>query len=357
MASGGRMVLWRKCTVDIGKTLFDAIKVIDRDGAQIALVVDDRDVLRGTITDGDVRRAILSGCGMDTPVVQVMNPKPHTLVGDPERPLILETLKRYDIRHIPIIDESGRMLRLETLGENLEFSKYLNPVVLMAGGRGTRLTPLTENCPKPLLSVGDKPLLETTLQNFAAQGFGNFFISVNYKAEMIERHFGDGAKWGCSVNYLREDRPLGTAGAVAELQGFSFSDPVVVMNGDLLTKVNFPKLLQFHEEKQADVTMCVREYEHQVPYGVVSIKEGEVDQITEKPTQRHFVNAGIYILSPKVVRSIQRGIHLDMTKLIDGLLAGSGKVAAYPIREYWIDIGRLSDLERANHEFSDEFGN
>jgi NDP-sugar pyrophosphorylase family protein len=243
---------------------------------------------------------------------------------------------------------------LESMMDLLAREALPNAVVLMAGGRGQRLKPLTDLCPKPLLRIGDKPILEIILENFVSQGFRNFFISVNYMAEKVEGHFGDGARFGANITYLRENEPLGTAGALTMLPELDL--PFLVMNGDLLTKVNFAHLLDFHTEKKAAATMCVRPYTSQIPYGVVHVDEHKLVRIEEKPTQTVFVNAGIYALSPQALAHIPVGRPFDMPALFESLMAKGQKTLAFPVREYWIDIGRVGDYEQAQTDYTRHFG-
>jgi NDP-sugar pyrophosphorylase family protein len=225
-------------------------------------------------------------------------------------------------------------------------------VVLMAGGLGTRLQPLTDECPKPLLAVGGRPILETILESFAEQGFKRIFLSVNHKAEMIRSHFGAGERWGVQVEYLHESIRLGTAGALSLLPERP-TTPVVVMNGDLLTRTNFDNLLRFHNAQDAIATMAVREYDFQVPYGVVRLNGANIESIEEKPVQRFFVNAGIYTLSPEALDYLPIQTMFDMPNLFEHLIAAGKTTAAYPLREYWLDIGRLEELERAQREWAE----
>jgi NDP-sugar pyrophosphorylase family protein len=224
----------------------------------------------------------------------------------------------------------------------------------MAGGLVNRLRPLTDECPKPMLKVGNKPLLETIVENFIEYGFHRFYISVNYMADVVESYFGDGSRWGVDIEYLHEEHRLGTAGALSLLPETP-TEAILVMNGDLLTKVNFKQLLDFHYGHQAQATMCVREYDFQVPYGVVKIDGQRITSIDEKPIQRFFVNAGIYVLEPEALDLISSNIFFDMTTLFEKLIELKKEPAVFPIREYWLDIGHLADYNRANGEYRDIF--
>ncbi|WP_016742355.1 nucleotidyltransferase family protein [Brevibacillus brevis] len=346
---------WRELLVSPQTPILHTLEIIDKSARQIALVADENDRLLGTVTDGDIRRGLLKGRALQDPISLIMNSFPTVASPYETRENILALMKIKKIHQIPIVDEDGKIVHVEVLNELLRPTKKDNWVVLMAGGLGTRLHPLTHDCPKPLLPVGNKPLLETILQSFIDQGFHRFYISVKYKAEMIQEHFGDGSNWGISIQYLQEKESLGTAGALSLLPEKP-SEPFFVMNGDLLTKVNFEQLLDFHKTYQAQATMCVREYDHQIPYGVVRLDQYRLTSIEEKPTQRFFVNAGIYVLSPDAVENIPHNQYFDMPSLFDHLVKNQQQTIAFPIREYWLDIGRMADFERANMEFAEVFG-
>jgi dTDP-glucose pyrophosphorylase len=345
---------WKMTLVRKDATIRQAIETINANNMQIALVVEDDGRLQGTVTDGDIRRGILRGNGLDDKVSAVMNKSPVTANRAEPREEIIAKMNKNQFRHIPIVDEKRRVVGIEVLDELLQPEVQENDVVIMAGGLGKRMGSLTDECPKPLLRVGGKPVLETILTNFLQYGFKNFYFSVNYKAEMIEEYFGDGSAWGAKIDYLREDRKLGTAGALG-LMGEKPTRPTIVMNGDLLTKVNVQQLLEFHRHQKADLTVCVREHEFQVPFGVVRIDDNAIVGIDEKPVQRFFVNAGIYVLEPHVWELIPKGESLDMPDLFGRLIERKRYIAAFPLREYWLDIGRRADFERANGDYAEEF--
>ena len=224
----------------------------------------------------------------------------------------------------------------------------------MVGGLGSRLGDLTTDCPKPMLKVGGRPILEAIISNFKAEGFRNFYLAVNYKSEIIERHFGDGKSLGVKIQYLREERQMGTAGSLSLIDHQS-KDPVVVMNGDLLTSISISELLNFHKETEAEATTCIREYGYQVPFGVAETKGTNLVQIIEKPTHKWFINAGIYVLSPSVLSRIPKGEVYDMPTLLNSLVTEGKRVSVFPIRESWLDIGRREDFERAHLEYGESF--
>ncbi len=344
---------WMTCCISPTSTIAEAIRVIDASSLQIALVVDDTR-LCGTLTDGDVRRSMLKGHTLNDPVSSAMNPNPKTAFLGDSRELLVARMRQLRVRHIPIINSDGALSGLEVVDEMLSPPSMMNRVVLMAGGYGKRLSPLTDDCPKPMLSIGGCPILETVLLNFIEYGFRNFSIAVNYKAEMIVDYFDNGSRWGVNIEYLRESKPLGTAGALCLLEEKP-KLPIILMNGDILTKVNFNHLLEFHAAHDSKATMCVRDYEFQVPYGVVRVDGYQILEIQEKPTQKCFVNAGIYVLDPDILSLIRREEPIDMTDLFDKVMDAKWPHAVFPIHEYWVDVGRHSDLNRAKVEFETEF--
>ena len=263
-----------------------AIQVLDHVSLRIVMVSDENDRLLGTITDGDIRRALILHHGMDTCLIDIMFKNPSVAFIEDGREAILAMMKSKDILQVPILDLDRRIVGLETIQNLIEVDKQDNLVFLMAGGFGTRLKPLTDDTPKPLLNVGNKPILETILNQFIEAGFHNFFISTHYKADMVAEYFGDGSQWGVNIQYVHEDSPLGTAGSLGLLPLGLPDLPIMVMNGDLLTNIDFENLLNFHNEKGGVATMCVREYDFQVPYGVVKSVEQKITSIVEKPTHK-----------------------------------------------------------------------
>lgn len=345
---------WKTVVVAPDISIRETIRIIDQGALKIALVVDAGQRLLGTVTDGDVRRGILKGCSLEDGVRQVMNTSPTVAGKQDGREKILALMRQKQIYQIPLVDAGGVLVGLEVIDTILAPPRFDNWVVLMAGGLGSRLKSLTAEIPKPLLKVGDKPILETILDNFIEHGFHRFFIAVNYKSELIEDYFGDGSRWGVRIDYLREKKKLGTAGALGLLPERPDA-PVLVMNGDVLTKVNLQQLLDFHLDHRVAATMCVREYDFQVPYGVVKLDRHRIASIEEKPIQRFFVNAGIYVLNPEALETVPNDAYFDMPSLFTRLAEEQRETAAFPIREYWLDIGRLDDFERAQAEFGSAF--
>ncbi len=315
---------------------------------QILLVTDESERLVGTITDGDIRRAILRGLDTSKPVTHVMNENPVTVDSKAGRDDVLALMRNKAIHCVPVIDNQRRIEGLET-DSNLIWQGVEDTwVVLMAGGLGMRLRPLTQATPKPLLQVNGKPMLEHILERFVEQGFRKFYLSVNYKAEMIRNHFG------ACISYLDENKPLGTGGALSLLPVQGISDNIIVMNGDLLTTLNFRHLLAFHDFHSGSATMCVRDYSIQVPYGVVNAQGENFIDIVEKPAHNYFVNAGVYVLSSEVLEIVPKNGFFDLPDLFCQLKKLNKKVVVFPLREYWRDIGSVRDYELANAEVGAE---
>lgn len=344
------MKSWKEVVVSPQTSLAEAIAKVDASGLQVALVLAPEGTLLGLLTDGNIRRAILAGRSLQVSVSEVMETHPITVPASTPRDVMLALMQRNTIHHLPLVNDLGNVVGLATLDDLVGAAKRPNWIVLMAGGLGTRLQPLTNECPKPLLAVSGKAILDTIIESFAEQGFKHIFISVNYKAEMIQNHVGKGERWGIEVEYLHETIRLGTAGSLSLLPGRP-TTPILVMNGDVLTRANFSNLLQFHEGQGAIATMAVREFAFQVPYGVVQVNGTQIDAIEEKPVEKFFVNAGIYVLSPDVLQYLPKASFCDMPTLFQNLIADHGNIAAYPLREYWLDIGHLEELDRAQREW------
>jgi len=346
---------WLQTLIKPSERILTAIEIIDREALQIAIVVDEGKKLLGIITDGDIRRAILQGIDLQEPVNRIMTKNPVAVTIWEERKDILAKMTSKEIHQIPIVNDEGIVVGLETMDRILKPLCQDNIVVLMAGGLGSRLMPLTETCPKPLLKIGEKPLMEIIVDNFKEYGFRKFYFSVNYKAKMIEEYFGDGSRWEIDIKYIHETKKLGTAGAL-ELIPERVDKPIIVMNGDLLTKVNFEQLLAFHNKNQATATMCVRDYEFIIPYGVTRIEDNKLVGISEKPSHHCFINAGIYVLNQEALDQIPKHTFYNMNQLFEKLLKQGKKTSVFPIREYWMDIGQINDFERANLDYKDYFG-
>ncbi|WP_427138365.1 nucleotidyltransferase family protein [Psychrobacillus psychrodurans] len=348
------MKSWKDVLVQPKTTILEAMRLIDATTMQFAAVVDDNLFLLGTVTDGDIRRGILKGLSLDTAISEVMNTSPICEKEGKRSNYYKKKMRERKLKQLPLISSTNQLQRI-VFSDELELtSKKVNKVVLMVGGLGTRLRPLTDTIPKPMLNVGSKPIVETIIESFKNYGFTNFVLSVNYKKEMIMDYFQDGAHLGVNIEYIEETKRLGTAGALSLLSEKPL-EPFFVMNGDLLTKINFEQLLDFHYETNSAATMCVREYEYQIPYGVIETENHQLLSIIEKPVHKSFVNAGIYVLNPGALELVPNEEFYDMPELYKKLMAKQEKVSAFPLREYWLDIGRLDDYEKANGDFKEGF--
>jgi dTDP-glucose pyrophosphorylase/CBS domain-containing protein len=337
------------------RSIREALGRIDKNEKGIVLVTDEEGRLVGTITDGDVRRAMLAGERLDAPLKDLLARKASSLYAEPvtapvetERPELLQLMRNHVVRQIPLLDPERRVAGLVTLDELVPDQVFPLQAVIMAGGPGTRLRPLTDEVPKPMLPVGDRPLMEVIIEQLRQSGIHRVNIATHYKSEKITSYFGDGKEFGVKLSYVTEDQPLGTAGALGLMD--SPQEPLLVINGDILTRMNFRAMLDYHRENEADLTVAVRKYDLQVPFGVVECEGQNVCRLQEKPSLSFLVNAGIYLLEPIVHRHIANGEHLDMTDLIERLLEKGSTVVSFPIVEYWLDIGEHADYERAQED-------
>jgi dTDP-glucose pyrophosphorylase len=337
---------WKNILVSPTATIQQVLKVIDGESLQFALVVDTVNRLLGTVTDGDIRRALINGVPLSHPISKIMFTKPTVAECSTTKDQLLELMNAKQLNSIPIVD-NGIVVGLETIHHVTQKAKYENPVFIMAGGFGTRLRPLTDNCPKPMLKVGDKPILETVILQFIKSGFSKFYISTHYLPEIIQDHFGDGSRWNVTIEYVYESSPLGTGGALGLLPDSLPQLPLIMINGDVLTNLDFSKLLSFHNKQAGDATMCVREYEYQVPYGVVENEGSVVKAMVEKPTHRFLVNAGIYVINPFIIKSVIENTVIDMPTLLENNITKHKTILNFPIHGYWLDIGRIDDFNRA----------
>ena len=341
-------------TVKDSISILEVMKIIDESSKQIAIVIDENNKLLGTISDGDIRRALLKNIPLTESVKEIYFKTPTVASINDSREEIINICKVKKIHQIPIVDSKGNLVGLEILDELISKEKKLNKVVLMVGGLGTRLQPLTENIPKPMLEVGNKPILQTIVEKFAEYGYLNIVMCINYKSHVIKDYFGDGAEFGVNIEYVSEKDRMGTAGALSLLKDKP-QEPFFVMNGDLLTNANFEHLHNFHISNNSIGTMCVRDYDFQVPFGVVSIKDTKILSIDEKPKHKFFVNAGIYMFDPEILEYIPKNEFYDMPTLFKKLIDKNKKVISFPLREYWLDVGRIEEYEKANLEYPKEF--
>ena len=338
----------------INSTIKDALQTINNGGLQIAIVVDENDALVGTVTDGAIRRGLLNGLDLNSGVSLVVHKSPSIAsVGDTKESILKIALAK-KLHKIPLVDELGKLVGIEDIEDIIKPVGKTNRVILMVGGLGTRLRPLTQDTPKPMLKVGNKPILQTIVEKFAEYGFVNITMCVNFNASIIRDYFGDGKEFGVNIDYVLEQKRMGTAGALSLLKERP-SEPFFVMNGDLLTNVNFEHIFNYHTLHKATATMCVREYDYEVPYGVVKMNDNKITAIAEKPVQKFFVSAGIYMLSPEILDLIPQDEFYDMPTLFEKAIAQDKNVISFPIHEYWIDIGRLEEYQKANEEYAKIF--
>lgn len=328
-------------------SLIEAMRVMDKSAEQLLIVADEERRLLGVVTDGDIRRAILAGKNLDEKIETSMNRSPKVAKEGELRSVLIRRMRELKLHFLPKIDSENKIVEVIKLSDLTDPEPKNNTVVIMAGGRGIRLGSLTENCPKPMLKMGNKPMLEILIDLLSSFGFYDFVISVHYLKEQIIDHFGDGSNFGVNISYLHEDEPLGTAGTLGSL-ALANDEPFIVINGDIYTDTDFSRLLESHCNSKSDATVCLRELSHQIPFGVVEVSErGHVRGIQEKPTMSYLVNAGIYVFNPSIINSIPKNTFFQMTSLIENLVSAKKAVNSYPIDGFWLDIGRTEDLERA----------
>ncbi len=344
----------QKCTVTPETTIAEAIKILDRSGVGILLVCDQGRRFIGVITDGDIRRAILRLVPFSDPCMSIVN-KDFTFapegISQADALHIMNHSKRFFVNHLPVVDSQGRVVELLLRSDLASDEKLSLQAFIMAGGQGKRLRPLTKEIPKPMLKVGDKPILEHIIGQLRDIGIENVKISTHYLKEKITDYFGNGEKFGINIEYVNEDQPLGTAGSIGFID--TPTNPLLVINGDILTGVNFRAMFDFHVENKADMTIGVRKYEFQVPYGVIESDEQRICGLREKPLQQFFVNAGIYLIQPSMHAHISTEKSYDMTSFVKELLQQGRNVISFPIIEYWVDIGMPEDFKRANGEYGE----
>lgn len=330
-------------------TLRDAMQSLDASSCQIALVVDAGRRLRGTVTDGDIRRALLDGAALDSSIDPYVNAECFTVPVGAARADVLELMQARQIAQVPEVDDGRVVVGLHLLGELISPVERPNAAVIMAGGRGARLGTLTEALPKPMLSVAGRPILERIVLQLVGSGVRRIYLSVNYLAEVIEEHFGNGRRFGCTIEYLREPEALGTAGSLSLLPHTpeAIGHPFLVMNGDLMTQLNAGRLIDFHDAGNLPMTVAVRRYIEQIPFGCVEVDGDRMVGFTEKPMSTRLINAGIYVLDPACLSQIHAGEFLTMPDLIGRIRADGGEVRVFELDDDWIDVGHPAELDRA----------
>jgi dTDP-glucose pyrophosphorylase len=345
--------LWRQAILKDNVSIEQAIRNLDQVAIKIVLIVGEQGELLGTIFDGDIRRGLLRGLSLGSSIDSVIHHNPLVVPPDMARELVLQLMVANKVQQIPVVDAQRRVVGLHLWDEiNAPLSRP-NLMVIMAGGMGTRLRPHTENCPKPLLPVAGRPMLEHIIERARTEGFEHFILTTHYLGHMIEEYFGDGSRWQVRINYLREQSPLGTAGAIG-LQWPRPELPFVVTNGDVLTDIRYSELLDFHVRYEAMATMAVREHEWQHPFGVVQTRGVDIMGFEEKPVVRTHINAGVYVLDPAALNELGVNEHCDMPTLFERLQTKGLRTVAYPMHEPWLDVGRPADYEHAYKAVSGE---
>ena len=340
---------WQRAVIANSSSIHEAIAVLNLAGTKLVMVLNERGELQGTVTDGDIRRGLLRGVELNQSILNITNMEALVVPPAMSRETVIRIMVANKIEQLPIVDEQRRVVGLHLWSELVADVARDNLMVVMAGGLGTRLRPQTEQCPKPLLSVAGKPILQHIIERASNQGFSRFVLAINYLGHMIEDYFGDGNRFGVQIDYLREESPLGTAGALTLMHTTSRS-PFLVTNGDVLTDVRYGELLDFHVRHSAMATMAVRVHEWQHPFGVVQIDGIQIAGFEEKPIYKSHINAGIYVLEPEALKFLKSNAYNDMPQLFTSLKEANCRTVAYPMHEPWLDVGRPDDLIRANDE-------
>uniref|UniRef100_UPI0040481495 nucleotidyltransferase family protein n=1 Tax=Polynucleobacter sp. TaxID=2029855 RepID=UPI0040481495 len=338
---------WRQVMLPLNTTIDQAIRSLNEVSLRIILIIDNAGVLQGTISDGDIRRGLLKGLTLDSPVTTIIHRSALVVPPDLARALVIQLMRANKIHQIPIVDENNRVIGLHLWDEIMSTPKRPNLMVIMAGGIGIRMLPHTENCPKPMLNVAGKPILEHIIERAKLEGFSHFLLSVNYLAPMIKEYFGNGHSFGVQIEYLHESTPLGTGGALSLIKELP-DNPFVVTNGDVITDIRYGEVLDFHIRHSATGTMAIRMHEWKNPFGVVQTQGVEIIGFEEKPITRSHINAGVYVLNPEAVNLMAVNEYCDMPTLFERLQARKNLIVAYPMHEPWLDVGRPEDLIAAN---------
>jgi dTDP-glucose pyrophosphorylase len=341
--------IWRKAILPTNAIIEQAIRNLSEVSVRIVLVTNEAGVLEGTLSDGDIRRGLLKGLDLNSPIAGIIRHNPLVVPPELGRELVMQLMVANKIQQIPVVDECRHVVGLHLWDEISTTPTRSNLMVIMAGGLGTRLHPHTENCPKPLLPVGGKPMLEHIINRAKQEGINHFVLAIHYLGHMIEAHFGNGERLGVQIDYLREETPLGTAGALRLLNPLPDA-PFLVTNGDVITDIRYGELLDFHTRHAASATMAVRVHEWQHPFGVVKIQGVEIVGFEEKPIARSHINAGVYALEPEALCVLSADAHCDMPTLFERLQAKAKRAVAYPMHEPWLDVGGPLDLQLANNQ-------
>lgn len=337
---------WDKAVISAEDNISTAIESLNVSMMQIVLIVDEQNRLIGTVTDGDIRRGLLNGIELSNSACSIMNRDPFVISTSMDRASVLQLMQINRLHQLPVIDEHRRIVDLYLFDELVTPDNRENTMVIMAGGKGTRLRPYTENCPKPLLEVGGKPMLEHIIHRASLDGFSKFIISIHYLGHMIEDYFGNGEKWNVEISYLREESPLGTAGALSLITD-KLSNPLLITNGDVLTDIRYSEIIDFHIDHNAVATMAVRRHQWENPFGVVKTKGVDIIGFEEKPIVYSHINAGIYVLDHKILEMLEVNKYCDMPILFDRIKDHEKRTIVYPMHEPWLDVGRHDDFQSA----------
>jgi len=344
---------WRQAILSSHSTIEQVIRNLDQVAIKIALMVNEQDELEGTISDGDVRRGLLKGLTLASPITTIIHRHPLVVPPEMAREMVMRLMVANKIHQVPVVNEQHHIVGLHLWDEITTPLARPNLMVIMTGGMGTRLRPHTEYCPKPLLPVAGKPMLEHIIERAKLEGFRNFVLATHYLGHMIENYFGNGERLGVHVDYLREQSPLGTAGALSLLSQLPQA-PFVVTNGDVLTDIHYGELLDFHIRHNAAATMAIRVHEWQHPYGVVQTQGVNIVGFEEKPIARSHINAGVYALAQEALKVLSAGEHCDMPTVFARLQERGARTVAYPMHEPWLDVGRPDDLQSAHGRIADQ---
>lgn len=338
--------MWRKVVLPEESSIGDAAQVLNNIGIRIVLITDKKGVLVGTISDGDIRRGLLKGLNLKSPIASIIHYKAIVVNIEKNRSEVTKLMVENKIQQIPIVNENNQVIGLHLWDELISPVIRTNTMIIMAGGKGTRLHPQTEKCPKPLLLIAGKPILQHIIERAKAEGITNFILAIYYLGQMIEDYFGNGNKFGVKIEYIREEIPLGTAGALSLLTT-PLSEAFLVTNGDVLTDIRYGGILDFHQAKQCKATMAIRPHDYQNPFGVVQINGFEITSYEEKPIFRNYINTGVYVLDPSCLKLLKRSQPCDMPALFEIMLKNTERVGAYPVHECWLDVGSPADYQEA----------
>lgn len=329
------------------KSIRDAMALLNVNGREIVLARDAHDRISGLVTDGDIRRGLLAGATLQSPVSSIMNREFYSVAPEVDRASVLDVMKARMFQHVPVLDERRRLIAVHFLRDLIGAAPKPNIAVVMAGGRGTRLQPITEMIPKPMVEVAGRPILERIILHLVGYGIHTVYLAVNYKADVIEQYFGDGSLFGCTISYLRESEPRGTGGPLSLLPARP-EHPIIVLNGDQVMHADLSGMLDQHYRQRAVATIGVGPYQVDVPFGTVIERDGLLVAMEEKPSVSFLINRGIYVLEPEVLDSVPEAGEFPITSLFDTLLAEGRRISVFYFDDYWMDVGRPADLRLAN---------